>query len=77
MIDISAGLTGMDDRQLPVLNGIIDAICSKAMSVKSSSVLPTATTISEGELVIYDDGVSTKRLYVITGKKNIGYVNLT
>lgn len=70
-------MTSMGDNQLPVLNGILDEICSKALSVKHSSVLPTVLTVAEGELVIYDDGASTKRIYVVTGKKNLGYLNLT
>lgn len=70
-------LTSMNDDQLPTLNGIIGEICSKALSVKHSAVLPTAKTVAEGELVIHDDGNGVKRIYVITGKKNLGYINLT
>lgn len=70
-------MTSMEDNQLPILNGIINEICTKAMSVKYSSVVPTATTVAEGEIVIYDNDAGTKRLYVVTNKKNLGYVNLT
>jgi len=76
MIDTPGSLTSMKDEQLPVLSGILDAICTKALSVKYSSVLPTASTVAEGEIVIYDDGAGTKRMYVITKKKNLGYVEL-
>ena len=55
----------------------LEAVVAKAISVKHTSVLPTSSTVAEGELVIYDDDAGTKRLYVITGKKNLGYVTLT
>jgi len=77
MINRPAQMTSMNDEQLPVLDSILDTICTKALSVKYSGVLPTSSTVAEGEIVIYDDDAGTKRLYVITGKKNLGYVNLT
>ena len=77
MINKNAEVTSMDQSQLPTLNSILDTICAKAMSVKITNVLPTATTVSEGELVVYDNGAGVKRIYVITGKKNLGYINLT
>ena len=55
----------------------LEAVCAKAISVKHTKVLPTAATVAEGELVIYDDDAGTKRLYVVTGKKNLGFVKLT
>ena len=55
----------------------LEAVVAKAISVKHTKVLPTAETVAEGELVIYDDDAGTKRLYVVTGKKNLGFVNLT
>lgn len=63
--------------QIPTLNMLLDTLFSKSLSSKNSSVLPTVETVAAGEIVIYDDGAGTKRLYVVTGKKNLGYVNLT
>ena len=76
-IDNTENLTSMESTQLPMLNKILDGIRTQAMSVKISSVLPTAKTVSEGQVVIYDDGAGTKRLYVVTAKGNLGYVSLT
>ena len=77
MIDKTADVTSMDQSQVPVLNNILDGIRSQALSVKHTSKLPSVASVSEGQLVIYDDGAGTKRLYVVTAKKNLGYVTLT
>ena len=83
MIDKNANMTSMENTQLPVLNSIIDGIRTQALSVKHTSILPTASTVSEGQVVIYDSAAvagvddGTKRIYVITAKKNLGYINLT
>ncbi len=77
MIDKTADMTSLDNSQLNTLNSIIDGIRIQAMSVKHTSKEPTVKTVQEGQVVIYDDGAGTKRLYVVTGKKNLGYVNLT
>ena len=76
-IDKPAEVTSMDDSQLNVLNEIIGAICSKAAGVSHTSTVPTVNSVPEGHLVIYDNGSGTKRLYVVTGKKNLGYITLT
>lgn len=77
MIDKTSDMTSLDESQLPILNSILDGIRIKALSVKVTSTLPTTGTVAEGQLVIYDNDAGTKRLYVVTGKKNLGYVNLT
>ena len=83
MIDKNADMTSMENSQVNTLNSILDSIRSKALSVKLSSVLPTASTVAEGELVIYDTAVvfgvddGTKRMYVKTARGNLGYVTLT
>jgi hypothetical protein len=77
MIDKTADVTSMDPSQVPVLNNILDGIRIQAMSVKHTSILPTVKSVSEGQVIIYDDGEGTKRLYVVTAKKNLGYVTLT
>ena len=77
MIDKRAEITSMDDSQVNVLNNELDSIRSQALSVKHTSILPTVKTVSEGQIVIYDDGAGIKRLYVVTAKKNLGYVTLS
>ena len=77
MIDKTADMTSLEKSQLPVLNSILDGIRTQAMSVKHTSTTPTVKTVQEGQVVIYDDGAGTKRLYVVTNKGNLGYVNLT
>lgn len=76
-IDKTASITSMENSQLPTLNSILDNIQTQALSSKNTSVLPTIKTVPEGQIVIYDDGAGTKRLYVVTAKKNLGYINLT
>lgn len=77
MIDKTSDMTSMENTQLPILNSILDGIRSQALSVKNTSELPTVNSVSEGQLVIYDNGSGTKRMYVVTAKGNLGYVNLT
>ena len=77
MIDKNADMTSMENSQVNTLNSILDTIRTQAMSVKLTGVLPTVKTVSEGQVVIYDDGAGTKRLYVVTAKKNLGFINLT
>jgi hypothetical protein len=77
MIDKTAEVTSMDPSSIPTLNSILDGIRIQAMSLKHTSILPTVKSVSEGQVIIYDDGEGTKRLYVVTAKKNLGYVTLT
>ena len=77
MIDKTADLTSMENNQLPVLRSILDSIRVQALSVKYTSTLPTVNSVAEGQIVVYDDGAGTMRLYVVTKEKNLGYVNLS
>lgn len=65
------------DAQVANLNENLNALFEKASTIKPTDIIPTVETVAVGELVIYDDGAGTKRLYVVTAKKNLGYVNLT
>lgn len=76
-IDKNADMTSMENSQVNTLNSILDSIRIQAMSVKMTGVLPTIKNVAEGQVVIYDDGAGTKRLYVVTAKKNLGFINLT
>lgn len=77
MLERRQSMVSMENTQTNTLNGILENIQSEAMSIKHTDVLPTNKTVSEGQLVVYDDGAGTKRLYVITQKKNLGYITLT
>jgi len=83
LIDKTADMTSLDNSQLPILNSILDGIRVQAMTVKHTSIVPTVDSVSEGQIIIYDSAAiagvddGTKRLYVVTGKKNLGYVALT
>ena len=77
MINKTADMISMGDDQLPTLNSILDGIRIQAMTVKHTSTVPTTGTVSEGQVVIYDNGSGTKRIYVVTGKGNLGYVALS
>lgn len=50
---------------------------SQAIKITLADDVPTTDTVPSGVVVVYDDGAGTKRLYVRTGKNNIGYINLT
>lgn len=52
-------------------------IHSQAIKITMADDEPTADTVPAGVVVVYDNGSGTKRLYVRTGKNNIGYVTLT
>ena len=77
MLEKTGSMTSMDNSQTNTLNSIIENIQSQALSIKHTNILPTVKTVSEGQLVVYDDDAGTKRLYVVTQKKNLGYVTLT
>jgi len=77
MIDKTSDVVSLENSQVSALNNVLDDIRSQALSVKHTSILPTVKSVSEGQLVIYDDGAGTKRLYVVTAKKNLGYVSLS
>ena len=72
-----AEITSLGNDSIPVMNEIISHICNKASTIKYTSKLPVITNVAEGEIVVYDNGSGTKRLYFVTGKKNLGYINLT
>jgi hypothetical protein len=77
MLDKTGSITKFEQSQIASLNALFDVLFSGAISIKYTSVVPTASTAAQNELIVYDDGAGTKRIYVITGKKNLGYVNLT
>lgn len=61
----------------PTMSKILVEISDKAVGIVYTSTEPTASTVPQGKIVIYDNGSGTKRLYVRTGQNNIGYVALT
>ncbi len=77
MINKPGDITSFDKSQLPMLNTMLDSLFNSAAGVKHTSETPTIENVGENEVVIYDDGAGTKRLYVVTGKGNLGYINLT
>ncbi len=70
-------ITTMGEDSLPTLRKILDDIRRVAAQVRLTATLPTANTVQQGEIVIYDDGAGTKRLYTKTGKGNLSWVALT
>ena len=61
----------------PTVTKIISEVAEKALGVIFTATEPTTSTVPQGKIVIYDNGAGTKRVYVRTGKGNIGYVALT
>ena len=77
MINRPGDVTKFDDTQVAMLAAMFDSLFTNAASTKSTDIVPTTDTLGPGEVVIYDNGSGTKRLYVLTGKGNLGYVALT
>lgn len=61
----------------PELGAVFANLANNGAGVMHTSVMPTVKTCPEGTMVIYDDGAGTKRLYLKTAKKNLGYITLT
>jgi hypothetical protein len=74
-IDKIYQVAGMERENLNELTKVLDHIHSKAFGFSYSDVVPT--DVPEGQVIIYDNGAGTKRIYFKTGKGNIGFVNLT
>jgi len=70
-------ITKFDETQVAILRNMLETLFNNAASIKNTDVVPTTSTLSPGEIAIYDNGSGTKRLYVTTGKGNLGYVALT
>jgi hypothetical protein len=70
-------ITEFNKEQLPVLTEALDSLFSGAAGIKYTDILPTVKTVSDREIVVYDDGAGTKRLYFVTAKGNLGYATLT
>ena len=55
----------------------LEYLHKQAVGFKYTTTVPTTAHVPTGAIVIHDDGNGTKRLYVRTGKDNIGYLPLT
>ena len=55
----------------------LEYLHKQAVPFKYTSVAPTTAHVPTGQIVIHDNGAGVKRLYVRTGKDNIGYITLT
>jgi hypothetical protein len=77
MINKPGDVTKFDDSQVPILNAALDELFNNASGVKYTDTVPTASSVGQNEVVVYDDGAGTKRIYMITGKGNLGYITLT
>jgi hypothetical protein len=77
MLDKPGELTSLDKTSLPTMKNMLDKIFKDAGGFRYTNVEPTAKTVHEGEIVVYDNGLGVKAIYVITAQGNLGYVNLT
>ena len=77
MLNRPGDVTKFDQTQVAVLSAIFDEIFLRGVNIKYTSTVPTSSTAGENEIIVYDDGAGTKRIYVITGKGNLGYIDLT
>ena len=77
MIPIPDKITGFDESQVPVIQKIFDQISNSGLSFRYSKNVPTSDTVQANEIVVYDDGAGDKRLYIKTGKDNVGFITLT
>ena len=70
-------VTNLEEGQTAQLDHMMTDIYLKNATIRYVSDTPTTNTVSQNEIVIYDDGAGTKRIYTITAKGNLGYVTLT
>ena len=70
-------VTNLEEGQTAQLDHMMTDIYLKNATIRYVSDTPTTSTVSQNEIVIYDDGAGTKRIYTITAKGNLGYVTLT
>ena len=77
MISKPGDVTKFDQTQIAMLKTMLDSLFVNAAGIKNTNVVPTTSTLGPGEIAIYDNGSGTKRVYVTTGKGNLGYVALT
>ena len=70
-------ITKFDQSQVATLQESLNVLFNGSAGIRYTNVLPTANTVGERDIVVYDDGLGVKRIYVITGKKNLGYIELT
>ena len=75
MIDEIYKLSELSPENLNVIHKVFSSIYEQAVGIEYVSSVPTE--VPYGKLVVYDNGAGTKRLYVKTGKGNIGYITLT
>jgi len=77
MINKPGDITSFDKPQVAILKNMLDSLFVNSAGIQNTNIVPTTSTLSPGEIAIYDDGAGTKRIYVTTGKGNLGYVALT
>lgn len=70
-------ITQFDQQGIAILQKILDEIRTNVPPLRYTDVMPTLSTVKTRELIVYDDGAGTKRIYLRTGKDNIGYITLT
>ena len=70
-------VTAFDDQGLANLTKILDDIRQNSLLIRYTDTTPTSSTVQLREMVVYDDGAGTKRIYFKTGKLNLGYATLT
>ena len=54
----------------------LEHLHSQSVGVNYTTTAPTADEVPAGKVVVYDDG-TTRRMYVRTGKGDVGYISLT
>jgi hypothetical protein len=77
MINKTTTITKFEDSQVPALMSLFDSLYNNASGIRYVDKEPTAKNVGHNDLVIYDDGSGTKRLYLLTGKGNLSYLTLT
>lgn len=55
----------------------LEYLHKQSVPFKYTTTVPTTAHVPTGAIVVHDDGNGTKRLYVRTGKDNVGYITLT
>lgn len=69
-------ITDFNASTIPILNKILEDINLDKPKLVYAKDAPTTNNVNKGELHVYDDGDTIRRMYFKTHKGNLAYLNL-
>jgi len=77
MIEELYKVPSLDKENISTLQRSLANLHERSAGITYTETVPTVDTVPSGGIVVYDDGLGDMRLYVRTGKGNIGYIALS